>query len=247
MNYKIDINDIIETNLNFDIASFASFSMNRNSVLEKKDTDIVYYSNYYFEGLLNNYSKNLESVTTTLVYGKIIDNTFLVYVEFGKNIVNPCIYVIGKSNYEWYGVKYMCNFNYNYNELIETPQGFIRHSFTSDEERKNDQGYIKYIDDIFSSEIKDKRVADIYNYFKNNFDKEAIKVLELLKNQLNNRFNEAFESMKSSINNDNYEDVDSSYMYLLSGSDNWLPLRNSFNYLLNLDDLKKNSKGLIKK
>lgn len=243
--YNINRNDIIETDLNFDITTSDSFSFSKKSILEKKDTDLVYYSDYYFEGLINNYSRKLENVTTSLVYGKIIDNSFLVYVEFGKSMINPFIYVIGKSNYEWYGVKYMCNFNYNYNEILDKSQSVVKHSFISDEEKKDEYSYIKYIEENFSSQLTDMRVKSIHDYFKNNFDKEAIKVLELLKKQLNNRFNEAFESMKTSINNDNYDNVDSSYMYLLSGSDNWLPLRNSFNYLLDLEKLK--GKGLTKK
>ena len=242
MNYKIDINDIIESNLNFNITCSNSFKFDNTNRLEKKDTDIVYYSNYYFEGLITNYSKHLESVNTSLVYGRIIDNTFLVYVEFGNNIINPNIYVIGKSNYEWFGAKYECNLKYGYNEIIDSKQVFVKHTFTSDDELKNEYEYIKYIEECMNSQLKNKKVEEVYNYFKTNFDKEAIKVLELFRNQLNDRFIETVDSMETSINNPNYEDVDSSYMYLLSGYENWLPLRNSFNYLLDLDDLKRKIK-----
>lgn len=240
MNNKINLNDIIETNLNFDITCSNNFLFDKK--LEKKDTCVVYYSNYTFEGLINSYSKNLENVTTSLIYGKIIDNTFFVYIEFGKNIINSSLYVIGKSNYDWYGAKYMCNFSYNYSEIIETPQSFVKHSFISDEDRNDEEDYLNYINKIFSSQLLNKRVEGIYNYYKNNFDKEIVKSLNLLKNQLNERFVETVNSMQSSINSSNYEDSDSSYMYLLEGYDNWLPLRNSFNYLLNLDDLKEKIK-----
>lgn len=242
MNNKINLNDIIETNLNFDITCFNSFSFDNNAKLEKKDTCIVYYSDYTFEGLINNYSKKLESATTSLIYGKIIDNNFLVYVEFGNNYINPCIYVIGKSNYDWVGAKYMCNFSYNYSEIIETPQSFVKHLFISDEEKNDETNYLNYISEKFSYQLLDRKIKDIYNYYTNNFDKEVVKALSLLKNQLNDRFVETINSMQSSINASNYEDVDSSYMHLLSGCDNWLPLRNSFNYLLNLDDLKNKTK-----
>ena len=242
----ININDIVETELNFKILGSKEFPIiNNNYKFGIKDTSLVYYSNLSFEGIMNNYIKRLQDVFFSLIYGKIISNTFFIYIEVGAYINSPLFYVVGKSNDAWFGAQY--TYDYSLKEFVEKNDFFINQVFISEEEIEEKGVYMQRLENSMIEQLQNENVKEIFEYFKEHFDEEALKVVELFKRQLNERFERTVKSMETSINNYDSSTVDSSYLDLLKGSEEWLPLRNSFNYSLDIDNLEHDKGKHLKK
>lgn len=242
MKYKIESNNVIETNQDFYIEQKDKFVFSGYTfrVPGNKCSDVIYYKDNIFEGILTAYTKYIDMHFKSILYGKFINDNLMVYVDISSEFLSPFIYAVVKVKNDWYGVKYEYNYNLDgtfNDELFESPDGFIKHTFTPSGLPICKFDTIKMVSNKMNSLLIDEVNNRNYQYFKENFDKEANKVIDAFRQMLNSKFAELVSTDENSQVNED----------LIAGSEIWIQIRNYLNSISEQNNLQQGKeKRLVK-